>query len=111
MSVTKGVEEGTFCLMNDIITETLGKERRCAYLSGPSFAREIMGGEATAVVIASEDDLAGELSKIISSSQFRCHTSRDIKVSPTHAHLTLVPTKISQCWFEILFFYSPRGWS
>lgn len=80
MSVTKGVEEGTFCLMNDIITETLGKERRCAYLSGPSFAREIMAGEATAVVIASEDGLAGELSKIMSSSQFRCHTSRDIKV-------------------------------
>ena len=80
MSVTKGVEEGTFCLMNDIITETLGTERRCAYLSGPSFAREIMGGEATAVVIASEDHLAGELSKIMSSTQFRCHTSRDIKV-------------------------------
>lgn len=80
MSVTKGVEEGTFCLMNDIITETLGTERRCAYLSGPSFAREIMGGEATAVVIASDDGLAGELSKIMSSTQFRCHTSRDIKV-------------------------------
>ena len=80
MSVTKGVEEGTFCLMNDIITETLGKDRRCAYLSGPSFAREIMGGEATAVVIASDDHLAGELSKIMSSTQFRCHTTRDIKV-------------------------------
>lgn len=82
VSVTKGVEEGTFCLMNDIITETLGTERRCAYLSGPSFAREIMAGEATAVVIASEDHLAGELSKIMSSTQFRCHTTRDIKVHP-----------------------------
>jgi glycerol-3-phosphate dehydrogenase len=80
MSVTKGVEEGTFCLMNDIITETLGTERRCAYLSGPSFAREIMAGEATAVVIASEDHLAGQLSKILSSTKFRCHTTRDVKV-------------------------------
>ena len=66
--------------MNDNITETLGTERRCAFLSGPSFAREIMGGEATAVVIASDCGLAGELSKILSSTQFRCHTSRDIKV-------------------------------
>ena len=63
-----------------LMMPNMGKERRCAYLSGPSFAREIMAGEATAVVIASEDGLAGELSKIMSSSQFRCHTSRDIKV-------------------------------
>ena len=39
LSVSKGVELSTFCLMNDIITETLGKERRSAYLSGPSFAQ------------------------------------------------------------------------
>ena len=111
MSVTKGVEEGTFCLMNDIITETLGKERRCAYLSGPSFAREIMGGEATAVVIASEDDLAGELSKIISSSQFRCHTSRDIKVSPTHVCLIFLPTKTFRFCFQPVLSHSSRGWN
>ena len=82
LSVTKGVELATFSLMNDVISETLGPERRTAYLSGPSFAQEIMDGEATAVVIASADDaLSKELSEILSSVAFRCHTSRDVKVS------------------------------
>lgn len=80
LSVSKGVEQGTFCLMNDIIMETLGSEQRAAYLSGPSFAQEIMNGEATAVVIASADtSLAKDLANILSSIEFRCHTSRDVK--------------------------------
>ena len=82
LSVTKGVEQSTFCLMNDVITQTLGEHRRAAFLSGPSFAKEIMNGQATAVVIASTDDsLSSELSEILSSVEFRCHTSRDVKVS------------------------------
>jgi glycerol-3-phosphate dehydrogenase (NAD+) len=81
LSVTKGVEQTTFCLMNDVIGETLGFDRRAAFLSGPSFAKEIMEGQATAVVIASTDDsLAAQLSEILSSVEFRCHTSRDVKV-------------------------------
>lgn len=80
LSVTKGVEQTTFCLMNDIIQEVLGSERRAAFLSGPSFAKEIMDGQATTVVIASTDDaLASELTEILSSVEFRCHTSRDVK--------------------------------
>jgi len=80
LSVTKGVEQVTFSLMSDIVVETLGSYRRAAYLSGPSFAKEIMNGQATAVVIASTDDaLANELSDILSSVEFRCHTSRDVK--------------------------------
>ena len=67
--------------MNDVITQTLGEHRRAAFLSGPSFAKEIMNGQATAVVIASTDDsLSSELSEILSSVEFRCHTSRDVKV-------------------------------
>ena len=66
--------------MNDIILEVLGVEQRAAFLSGPSFAKEIMDGQATAVVIASTDDaLASELTEILSSVEFRCHTSRDVK--------------------------------
>ena len=80
LSVTKGVEQGTFSLMNDVIVETLGEDKRAAFLSGPSFAKEIMDGFATAVVIASKDDtLASELSELLSSVEFRCHTSRDVK--------------------------------
>ena len=80
LSVTKGVEQKTFCLMNDIIVECLGVDQKAAFLSGPSFAKEIMNSEATAVVIASNDDeLASELTEILSSDYFRCHTSRDVK--------------------------------
>ena len=80
LSVTKGVEQEKFGLMSDLISETLGVDRRTAYLSGPSFAREIMSGLATAVVIAStDDDLANELSVMLSSVAFRCHTSPDVK--------------------------------
>ena len=39
LSVSKGIEQETFCLMNQILEETLGKDQRCAFLSGPSFAR------------------------------------------------------------------------
>lgn len=81
LSVTKGVEQSTFCLMNDVIVQTLGEHRKAAYLSGPSFAKEIMNEEATAVVIASNDDyLARELAEMLSSLVFRCHISRDVKV-------------------------------
>ena len=39
-----------------------------------------MDGTATAVVIASKDDtLASELADMLSSVEFRCHTSRDVK--------------------------------
>ena len=40
--------------------ECLGEERSYAFLSGPSFAREICEGVATAVVIASEDFLLAD---------------------------------------------------
>lgn len=80
LSVTKGVEIGTYSLMNDIFVETLGTEYRTAFLSGPSFAKEIVQGKPTAVVVASNDDsLASELAEILSSKFFRCHTSRDVK--------------------------------
>lgn len=81
LSVTKGVEMDTFCLMNEVLNQTLGKSRPTAYLSGPSFAQEIMDGKATAVVIASTDSsLAAELSEMLSNDVFRCHVSRDVKV-------------------------------
>lgn len=79
LSATKGIEQGSCCLMNDIIQETLGAHP-AAYLSGPSFAQEIMAGLATAVVIASDNQpLAETLADILSSIEFRCHTSRDVK--------------------------------
>ncbi|CAM9184690.1 unnamed protein product, partial [Chrysoparadoxa australica] len=79
LSVSKGIETSTLCLMTDIIKECCGASRPTAFLSGPSFAREIAQGLATAVVIASEDaQLGKDLSNIMSGPNFRCFTSRDV---------------------------------
>ena len=79
LSVSKGIETTSLGFMNDLLKECLGEERPYAFLSGPSFAREICEGVATAVVIASEDlDLARDLATLLSDSNFLCFTSRDV---------------------------------
>jgi glycerol-3-phosphate dehydrogenase len=66
-------------LIYDILKECLGEDRSYAFLSGPSFAREICEGVATAVVIASEDLLlADDLADILSGDNFRVFTTKDV---------------------------------
>jgi len=65
--------------MCDVLRESLGDERGYAFLSGPSFAREIMLELQTAVVIASDDMmLAKDLCDIVSSDSFRALVGRDV---------------------------------
>lgn len=79
ISTSKGIETGTLAMMQDILIETLGTERDYGFLSGPSFAREIAQGLATAVVVASESEaLANDISDTMASEQFRVFTSRDV---------------------------------
>ena len=79
LSVSKGIETTSLGFMADILKECLGEERAYAFLSGPSFAREICEGVATAVVIASEDlDLARDLATLLSDNNFLCFTSKDV---------------------------------
>jgi glycerol-3-phosphate dehydrogenase (NAD+) len=79
LSVSKGIETSSLGFMADILRETLGETRPLAFLSGPSFAREIIQGVATAVVIASEDlDLARDLAALLSDANFKCFTSQDV---------------------------------
>ena len=79
LSASKGIETTSLGFMADILRETLGDERSYAFLSGPSFAREICEGVATAVVIASEDvDLTNDCADLFSSENFRVYTSHDV---------------------------------
>ena len=80
LSVSKGIETSSMGFMADLIRDVLGEDRPLAFLSGPSFAREIVEGlGATAVVIASEDlDLARDLAALISDGRFKCFTSTDV---------------------------------
>jgi hypothetical protein len=76
---SKGIETGTLALMQDILKEEMGSHREYAFLSGPSFAREIATGLATAVVVASESDkFANQVAELFGSQTFRVFTSRDV---------------------------------
>lgn len=79
LSGSKGIETTSLGFMADILKECLGEERPYAFLSGPSFAREICEGMATAVVIASEDLLlARDLAELLSDGNFRAFTTKDV---------------------------------
>lgn len=79
LSGSKGIETTSLGFMYDILKETLGDDRPYAFLSGPSFAKEICMGVATAVVVASEDlMLARDLAELLSNENFRVFTSKDV---------------------------------
>lgn len=79
MSASKGIETSNLGFMIDILKECLGEDRSYAFLSGPSFAREICENVATAVVIAAEDLLlADDLAELLSSENFRVFTTQDV---------------------------------
>jgi glycerol-3-phosphate dehydrogenase (NAD+) len=79
LSGSKGIETSSLGFMAEILKEALGADRPYAFLSGPSFAREICEGVATAVVIAAEDLLlARDLAELLSDESFRCFTTRDV---------------------------------
>jgi glycerol-3-phosphate dehydrogenase (NAD+) len=76
---SKGIEAGTLAMMNDILVDTLGADRNYAFLSGPSFAREIATGLATAVVVASKStEFSNEVAEMFSCETFRVFTTKDV---------------------------------
>ena len=78
---SKGVETGTAKLMSEVLADALpqASPARFAFLSGPSFAKEIAAGQPTAVVVASENAaLAERVQRLVSTSSFRAYTSDDV---------------------------------
>jgi glycerol-3-phosphate dehydrogenase (NAD(P)+) len=80
VSASKGVEAGTAALMSEVLGEVLSDAApRLAFLSGPSFAKEIAAGQPTAVVVASADPaLAARIQELVSTSYLRVYTSDDV---------------------------------
>ena len=75
---TKGIENGTLCLMTEIVEQELAHATVVA-LSGPSFAVEGVGRQPTAVVVASARDEAAEVVQLaFSSPYFRTYTHTDV---------------------------------
>ena len=75
----KGIEVDTLDLMSDVCDASLDHPQRIAYLSGPSFAREVAEGLPTNVLIAARlEATAVRAQQLVSMPYFRCYTSTDV---------------------------------
>jgi len=81
VSATKGIDTDRALRMSEIIEGVVGSQfpPRLCVLSGPSFAKEVVRGDPTAVVVASRDRGAAQLvQKEFSSRTLRIYTSTDV---------------------------------
>jgi glycerol-3-phosphate dehydrogenase (NAD(P)+) len=81
VSASKGIENNSLLTMSEVLVEVLGARvaARCAYLSGPSFAKEVSAELPTAVAVAAEDgELAGRVQDLFSTDYFRVYTNTDV---------------------------------
>ena len=81
MTATKGIENDSLKIMSQVVEEILPEEysRPFACLAGPSFAREVMIKQPTAVTISCRDISHAEMLQTIFSTEFfRVYTSDDL---------------------------------
>jgi len=81
VNATKGFEEKTLMTVAGIMEDVLPDEMflKSAYLSGPSFAREVAEKCPTAVTVASRNqEVAEHVQEVFSTPYFRVYTSDDI---------------------------------
>lgn len=81
VSAAKGIENDTLLPMSEVLLEVLPApvSAGLAFLSGPSFAREVAAGMPTAVVAAaSREQVARRVQDIFSTEAFRVYTNEDI---------------------------------
>ncbi len=80
LSVVKGLENGTLLRMSEVIADAGGiAPERIAALSGPNLASEIARGlPASAVIAASDLDLANRIADRLGRREFRLYVNNDI---------------------------------
>ncbi len=81
VSATKGIETESLMRMSEVVRDVVGARftAQLAVLSGPSFAREVVRGDPTAVVVASGDrQLAQTVQEAFSSGTLRLYASEDV---------------------------------
>ena len=77
VSLTKGIEMGTFQRPSEIVREVLGSER-VMVLSGPSHAEEVSRGGPTSVVLAGDEPaLLEDIQRRFCTDRFRVYTNPD----------------------------------
>ncbi len=81
VNASKGLEEGTLDRIEQIYADVLPESiaARAAYLSGPTFAKEVAAGLPAAIVIAGHDAASREqVQQEFSNLRFRVYTSDDV---------------------------------
>ncbi|MDP2183222.1 MAG: NAD(P)H-dependent glycerol-3-phosphate dehydrogenase [Actinomycetota bacterium] len=77
--LSKGLENGTFMLMTEVLADVLGNEKRLAGLSGPNHAEEVSRGIPSATVVAAYEESIGQLFQdIFMAPTFRVYTNPDV---------------------------------
>lgn len=81
VSATKGIDTEQLMRMSEVIQSIVGEQwdLPLAVLSGPSFAREVVRGDPTALVVASQDPKTAQIVQHeFSGKTLRAYTSNDI---------------------------------
>jgi len=78
VTATKGIESGSLLRISEVMHQELPPGAQIAVLSGPTFAKEIAGGQPAAVVIASQNaDLCTRIQTAFSGPTFRLYRNQD----------------------------------
>lgn len=97
--VCKGFEAASGLLPHQIAEQTLGRDARCAALSGPSFALEVARGQPTALTLAARDEVfASALAAQLHQPLLRVYFSDDpngVEVGGAVKNVMAIATGIS----------------
>jgi glycerol-3-phosphate dehydrogenase (NAD(P)+) len=76
---TKGLELETGKLLSEVADEVLGDKVPKAFISGPTFAKELARGSPTAIAVAATDgNFLKEFSELLHTRTFKIYESNDI---------------------------------
>jgi glycerol-3-phosphate dehydrogenase (NAD(P)+) len=81
VNASKGLEEGTLARIDEIYGAILppAVAARAAYLSGPTFAKEVAAGKPSVIVVAGRDGAAVRaVQEAFSTDRFRVYASDDV---------------------------------
>lgn len=81
VSASKGIENETLLPMSEVLLQLLPVElaQGLAFLSGPTFAREVAQGMPTAVVVASaQPQVTALVQQVFNTESFRVYTNDDV---------------------------------
>ena len=79
VSIAKGLEEGTYMCLSEVIEEELKSKKKICVLSGPSHAEEVGRKMGTTLVAASLDKkVAKEIQDTFMCDYLRVYTSNDV---------------------------------